>query len=645
MAFRSWLLQPTGGGLAPEDVTFLASCTEQGAQVAAPDLDGPASRAELARAVRTLVRGDGGRRLYVYFAGHGCRTDPVNPLMSQDVVLLTECSLDDPGQAAVGVEDLRDRLAMARFREIVMIVDACRNVVVPEPFGVAGLGRDYAPADGGQGGAAQIVVLKATAPGETAVGDARDGELRGVVSRAVTEGLAGAGIAKIFDDTDESGRPYQVRWSTLRDYVAQAVRGQQPRTYGEGDPILATFPEDAFEPVRLDVAVSPGPATAEELAALRMRVTWPATDDDGEVERPGPAPVTLHLPPRRHRVRVRAGTLVAAQSYDVYVDRSVTLALKRARQAAPDGHTPADVAEMNIASQDPAAVIEVRDASGAVHGREVHQLLVSLPPRSYTAVVIGPDGIETHEPADPPAGQRTSMVLLGEAADDWPRRPGELAWASPSAWIAAADSGTWEVRQRSAGVAVVAIAAEQSLGAEQSDPRAPKLTPVHARPGLRPMTVHAHVVAAAPPLAAIPLNDAWLWVPCLASTVSSIVVSGDRVTVALFDLQLIDQPHLVVLLDRAQHLLGAGRSEAAELLLHHVVRGATSQVAETLLSSIQSTTDTPEPMRRPSTDPPISWLPGTPWAVGVTQAAPAVRRSAAAAAERPGSPPRSMPTG
>ena len=47
----------TPGGLARRDVTLLASCSDQGAQVAAGDVDGPASRVELARAVGELVNG------------------------------------------------------------------------------------------------------------------------------------------------------------------------------------------------------------------------------------------------------------------------------------------------------------------------------------------------------------------------------------------------------------------------------------------------------------------------------------------------------------------------------------------------------------------------------------------------------------
>ena len=262
---------------------------------------------ELARAVGELVNGPEMNRLYVYFAGHGCRTDPLNPLRSRDAILLTDFTPDDPAMASVGVEDLRIRLTMAPFREVVLIVDACRNLPFLEPFELGGLGRDLPPRAGGSGGASRVYVLQATAPGETAAGTEHDGELRGVVSRALTEGLRGMGAAKVFDDTDTTGRPYQVRWSTLCSYVAQSVSGQDPRYRGEGDLVLAAFPDGSFDQVRLNVGVDPGPATEDDLAQLHVQVTWPVSDDgeDGALDRPGPAPIPLEVPPRRHRTIVR----------------------------------------------------------------------------------------------------------------------------------------------------------------------------------------------------------------------------------------------------------------------------------------------------------------------------------------------------
>jgi hypothetical protein len=626
LSVRDWLLRNSGGGLARRDVTLLASCSDQGAQVAAGDVDGPASRVELARAVAELVNGPEMNRLYVYFAGHGCRTDPLNPLRSRDAILLTDFTPDDPAMASVGVEDLRIRLTMAPFREVVLIVDACRNLPFLEPFELGGLGRDLPPRAGGSGGASRVYVLQATAPGETAAGTEHDGELRGVVSRALTEGLRGIGAAKVFDDTDTTGRPYQVRWSTLCSYVAQSVSGQDPRYRGEGDLVLAAFPDGSFDQVRLNVGVDPGPATEDDLAQLHVQVTWPVSDDgeDGALDRPGPAPIPLEVPPRRHRIMVRAGQLTAKQSFDVYADESVELALKRswAAQRGVDFSTLLPVwsryaarSGVDITSNDPASVLEMRDGSGAVQGTDVGRLDVEMAPGSYTAVAIGPDGTEVRQPADLFPGERTRIRLSSVEPGGWPFRPGQLIWASPAAWVAGANPSTWSAASRGSGIVVAAVETDQEI-ADFREPTA--LTPVRSRPGNRSMLVYTYLVPSHPPRAVVEVQGVRLEAPSLQGVVTSIVVSGGQTSVGLFDLALLDDPRLVVMLDRAQNLLGAGRLGPAEVLLTRIRQVSSSRVTDVLLESISSSVAPPTLARGRSPAVAHALLSGTPWAVLVT---------------------------
>jgi hypothetical protein len=617
LSVREWLLSE--GGLARQDITLYASCSDQGARPAPGEADGPASRTELARAVARLVEGPGGRRLYVYFAGHGCQTDPLNALQSRDAILLSGFTPDEPGSASVGVDDLRRRLTMAPFREIVLIVDACRNLPFREPFGLAGLGRDRQPPAGGPGGTARVFVLQATAPGETAAGSDHEGEWRGVVSRALTDGLRGAGAAKIFDDTDSTGRPYQVRWSTLCSYVAESVRGQSPRYFGEGDLVLASFKDGSFDPVRLDVGVGEGPAREEDLAQLRVRVTWPVPDggEDGALDRPGPAPVTLQVPPRRHRIAVRAGQLAAKRSFDVYADATVQLDLRRpVPRGSQTAHWPAPEAAgwggVELSSADPAAVLQMRDGAGAVQDSGAGRLRAGMAPGSYTAVAIGPGGVETHQPADVFADEWTSIRLSPVPTGGWPRRPGPLTWASPAAWIAGAAPGSWSAASGGGGIVLVAVEAEQEAG---DLPRSPGLRPVRSRPGNRPMLVWAHLSVSAPPRAVVEVQGVWLEVPALEGVVTSITVTGAGTSVGLFDTALLEDPGRVVLLDRAQDLLGAGRSRAAQLLLTGMRRDSPSRVAGMLLEGIGSSAAPPMLARgRPAADAP-ALLGGTPWAV------------------------------
>jgi hypothetical protein len=619
LSVRDWLLRSSGGGLTRRDVILLVSCSDQGAQVAPVDVDGPASRVELARAVGRLVKGPDRNRLYVYFAGHGCRTDPVNPLKSRDALLLTDFTPDDPAAASVGVDDLRIRLTMAPFREVILIVDACRNLPFREPFDLGGLGRDLAPRAGGPGGTSRAYVFQATAPAERAVGAEYDGVLRGVFSRALTDGLDGIGDAKFFDDTDTTGRPYKVRWSTLCNYVAQSVRDQDPRYYGEGDPVLVAFPDESFGPVRLDVGIDPGPATEDDLAQLRAQVIWPVLDDgeDGALTRPGPAPITFRVPPRRNRVMIRAGNLVAKQSFDVYADTSVQLVLKRPATAQRGGErllapALAGVARsaVDITSNDPASVLQLRDSSGRVRASGVERLAVEIAPGSYTAVAIGLGGTEIRQPADLFPDQRTSIRLHSVACGGWPARANRLAWASPAAWVAGANPGTWSSVPDGSGIVAAAVYADQEAAGLPAS-----VTPVRFRPGNRSTPVHAHLVHSTPSRAVLDMPGVRLDAPVLAGAVTSIVVSDEETSVGLFDLALLDDPHLVAMLDRAQNLLGAGRSGLAEVLLTRVQRDSSSLVAGVLLEGIRSSAAPPILAR--GTPPAVAHalLGGTPWAV------------------------------
>jgi hypothetical protein len=403
--------------------------------------------------------------------------------------------------------------------------------------------------------------------------------------------------------------------------VAQSVHGQSPRYFGEGDLVLASFPDGSFDLVRLDVGVRRGPATEEDLAQLRVRVTWPVPDDgeDGALDRPGPAPVILEVPPRRHRIMARAGPLAAKRSFDVYADASVQLDLQRPRPVQRGGLALLGPAQedagwggVDVSSADPAAVIQMRDGSGAVQSSAIGRLRSGMAPGSYTAVAIGPGGEETHQPADVFPGERTSIRLEGIPRGGWPRRSGPLAWASPAAWIAGAAPGPWSAAPGEAGIAVAAVEADQEAG---DLPGSSRLWPVRSRPGNRSMLVWAHRSASPHPQAIIEVQGVWLEVPSLGGVATSIVVSSAGTSVGLFDTPLLEDPGLVVMLDRAQDLLGAGQSRAAELLLTRVLRDSPSRVAGILMQSIGSSAAPPMLARgRPSAEAP-ALLGGTPWAV------------------------------
>jgi hypothetical protein len=326
LAVRTWLLDPGGGAVDPANLTLLASPSAAGAQLGDVVPAGPAGRSELSRAVRELVaRTDVGEadRLYVYFAGHGCQTDPTNPMLSRDALALTGFDPEDPPGGTAGVDDLVRKLGQSAFGSVLVLVDACRDFPFATAFQLGGLGLDGPP--GTRQYQPRTLLAQATALGGTAHGSEVGGVIRGDFTAALLAGLTGDGAAKEFDDTADV--PYVVRWSSLRAYLEAALPGQLPRLRGDTDVVLATFPDGYFDPVTLTVEVDPTDARVAADLTVAVRYVDPAAYDDGRISHPGPTPVALSVPPRRHRVLATGGGYQGKRSVDVYGDLTVTLPL------------------------------------------------------------------------------------------------------------------------------------------------------------------------------------------------------------------------------------------------------------------------------------------------------------------------------
>jgi hypothetical protein len=621
LAVREWLLRPDGGGLPQDRVTLLASPTagtgpRAGAQVAPEDLDGPATFRAFGLALNGLVEGPGGRRLYVYLAGHGCRTRPDNVRAGRDAFLFHDFCKDLVSVGSVAVREVYERLTVSSaFEEIVVIVDACRNAPFDRPFEPCGLGVEPVPRPFGVR-TPRSVLLQATAPGERACesGDDVQGvfsgdvqgvfsvallqatasgarafeasaDVRGVFSMALMEGLAGAGTAKTFDNTDTTGLPYRVMWSRLLDYLQGAVDGQTPEFEGTGvDFALAAFPEEAFGPVTLKVEVEPAPDDVD-LSGLRVTATWARPRHPtgvGTLARGGPAPVLLQVPPRQHVVQVAAGDLMAARHVDVYADDVVRLELTRAStimygdpSATLTGEPatgPGDVGEpvrerrVRVACDDPAAVLELRASDGTVLGRGTGELDVVAPIGWYTATAVGAAGRELREqvvvtPHDEPG----HLQLRPVEVDAWPPRRAPSRWSSPSVWAAVngwgpGGWGTWPGWSAPNGEGTVVVV---ELGTPPADGTV--AVPLDAHPGSG--RVQAQVAHTAGPWHLVDVAGLRLRVPVLPAVLTSVVVGTDTISVRLYDLALLGDPVAVLRLDRVQDLLARGRVEAAGVLL------------------------------------------------------------------------------
>jgi len=212
--FAEWLLDPTGGDIPPTNApeldawlrggppatTFGAASTVQFFVTPPPPDDATMTIANSRpithlveqaftslhhRAEARLVTGDRrlGRRLYIYFAGHGFAPDK-----RETALLMADATSSSPGFHVVG-RAYADHFAIANiFDEVVLVMDCCRedNAVVPQrpiPF----------------------LTTKGAAPGKpfcalAAGWDQKSAELpspnggpkRGVFTRTLLEGLRGA---------------------------------------------------------------------------------------------------------------------------------------------------------------------------------------------------------------------------------------------------------------------------------------------------------------------------------------------------------------------------------------------------------------------------------------------------------------------
>jgi hypothetical protein len=397
LAVRDWLTGP--GGVPEANVACLLSPSAAGVQPPAGAATGPATLTEFAFALDAVRQAAAGPadRLFVYFAGHGMRTDPVNPVVAHDALLLRDFDRRAPQLGCVGVQDLVSRLEQTRFGAVVVVLDACRNFPFRYSITLGGLGFN------GPGASvpARIFLLQATLPGRTAHGSAVGGVIRGDFTVAVLDALAGAGAAKRFDDEDPR-RPYVVDWNGLTAYVEAAVPDQGPRPRGDGTLLLATFPDGAFDPVKLTVEVDPDAVRADPQLSVSVTYTDPRQADVQRLTSTGPAPVELLVPPRRHRVRAGLGERWDFRPVDVYADTTVRLTVDGDGPPTLRAYTPEvqlrsegqPEGRVDVVADDPLAPIELRTLSGRVVRAGVGRLAVVVEPGQYTVAALDHAGRE-----------------------------------------------------------------------------------------------------------------------------------------------------------------------------------------------------------------------------------------------------------
>jgi hypothetical protein len=606
LAVRAWLVDQAGVPAA--NVTLLASSSSTGA--AAPDdlVSGAADRRLFAREIRRLVELPGvgtDDRLFVYFAGHGCRTDPQNPILARDALAFTGFSEDDPPGNAVGVQDLVARLEHSRAGSVLVLLDACRDFPFRQPFQLGGLGQDP-PASGRP--PPRMYLLQATLPGRLARGDRTADAIRGRFTTAVLAGLAGDGAAKVYDDAAEP--PYVVRWSTLTAYLETAVADQRPEHRAGGDLVLAAFPDGHFDEVELSVSVQPADrGTAPDLL---MAVSYRDAQKlaDPLLSQPGPAPARWRVPPRRHRVTARAGGRWGRSAVDAYADMSVIIPLDRPEAPArPDLMVPGSfrsvdsgVAQVRITTNDPVATIEVRSLAGRTHLSGVGHVIGLLDAGQYTVILTDAGGREHHAPLEVDAGWET------EICRDLPPPPGGEDRAGSLRWAGAAAAVAFGMREAAfPDVFVCLVGGDRHTRIMTVDNLAARHETGDAADPWTWMAVDPYVGRLE-----LRLNTHRLELPAAAGLTATIDLTGARLQVAYFDTARLRDEKSLLIRDRAQRLLNAHRPEAARAVL--AARTESTAVDGVLLGAHGHDLDALARERVPVEDRP-HLLPGTPWAV------------------------------
>jgi hypothetical protein len=520
LSFREWVLDRGGGQVAPPDLIFLASPSSGGASIPADVEAQPATVRNVAYAMKDLVSERSGNRLYVYYAGHGCTTDPTNAWLGLDVLALTDFDPISAGSGCVGVEELALKLSLGNFAQVVTFVDACRNFPFQQAFRPAGIGFDPPPGNRARAGR---YLARAALIGATAAGSACADGIRGDFTQALLAGLAGDGAAKIYTEDADPAAPYQVRWVRLSEYITGRLPKQTPEATGPGELVLTTFPDGYFDKVQLDISIIEAQVPAAAMAAVNIEILDLASSDNPVLNFPGPGPLTAHVAPRRHRITARTGEYVAVQSPAAYVDTVVQLTLKRSIMLQ-DGITRGDERPggISVLCQDQAAVITLFNATEVLLATSVGSFHLRLVPGSYRAVRVDGVGPDQSRGFDVESGLTRSVRFDAPA----PVSRGILLASQTGVGPVRADAG-FAVLARRDDSAIVSYAGQAFT------------------------------------------------IPVLPDAVTTVGIADGVLEVRIYDQPLLDNPTWTTLLDRAQQLMSSGRLDPALAVLRSLTELST----------------------------------------------------------------------
>lgn len=126
--FCEWLIDPAGGGVPPENVQLIVTSDFHPPEPSSVEDAEPADN-RFRRALNRIIlphgmpREQAGRRLYLYFSGHGFTTTE----RPEAALYTAPASLNSPEQIA-GTRYLEKLKGAALFEELVLVMDCCRTM-------------------------------------------------------------------------------------------------------------------------------------------------------------------------------------------------------------------------------------------------------------------------------------------------------------------------------------------------------------------------------------------------------------------------------------------------------------------------------------------------------------------------------------
>lgn len=253
--FMQWLLKEDGGGLDSGNIQPVLSAPTMAADV----LDAIPKQTDITKALRALgvERNERlGKRLYFYFAGHG-----FGPGFDNVGMLLADAYEPTHLGSNVGLREYRYFFRQhLLFDEVVFILDCCRDERQAPTRG-----PDFDLAVNGAGSKFTDYVVLAAIYGEKAWQpvDSQTGERRGLLTKAVLEGLEGAAA-------DGLGR---VTYITLGDYVKARV----PKLAEELRTDVQVGQTPQIDALATNVGLVLATIPADRLDRVRVRIVAPAT--------------------------------------------------------------------------------------------------------------------------------------------------------------------------------------------------------------------------------------------------------------------------------------------------------------------------------------------------------------------------------